>query len=223
MDPPEGFASDQLALLMTTQSKKVRRLTVCEVALNDHYPVADVMTNGLGFARPLDFEAMLKTPGFIEMTWKATIYLIAAGLGVEVDEVRGALDRELTHRDIGVAFGTVPAGTCGAVRTRAAGVVNGREVIVLDHIIRMARDVAPDWPASERDATYRVDIEGDPDIHCAMTLGAAEGHAAGTRRHGGHRDAGGQCDSVRGRCRTGPAQFAGYPDHPAALHFRLNV
>ena len=29
------------------------------------------------------------------------------------------------------------------------------------------------------DATYRVDIEGDPDIHCAMNLGDAEGHGAG--------------------------------------------
>jgi hypothetical protein len=26
---------------------------------------------------------------------------------------------------------------------------------------------------------YRVDIEGDPDIHCAMTMGAARGHGAG--------------------------------------------
>jgi hypothetical protein len=174
-----GFASDQLALLMTTQSKKIRRLTVSEVALNDHYPVADVMMDGLGFGRPLDFEPMLKTPGFIEMTWKAPIYMIAAGLGVDVQEVRGFLDRQLTKRDIEVAFGTIKAGTCGAVRTRAAGVVNGREAIVLEHIIRMARDVAPDWPTSECDATYRVDIEGDPGIHCAMTVGEAEGHGAG--------------------------------------------
>jgi len=57
--------------------------------------------------------------------------------------------------------------------------VNGREAIVIEHIIRMARDVAPDWLASEFDATYRVDIEGDPDIHCAMNLGDAEGHGAG--------------------------------------------
>jgi 2,4-diaminopentanoate dehydrogenase len=174
-----GFASDQLALLMTTQSKSIRRITVSEVALNDHYPVADVMMNGMGFGRPLDFEPMLKTPGFIEMAWKAPIYLIAAGLGVEVEEVRGSLDRELTDRDIEVAFGVIKAGTCGAVRTRAAGVVNGREAIVIEHIIRMARDVAPAWPTSDSDATYRVDIEGDPDIHCVLTLGEAEGHAAG--------------------------------------------
>jgi hypothetical protein len=174
-----GFASDQLALLMTTQSKNIRSITASEIALNDHYPVADVMMDGMGFGRPLDFEPMLKTPGFIEMAWKAPICLIAQGLGVEVEQVRGSLDRELTDRDIEVAFGTIPGGTCGAVRTRAAGVVNGREAIVIEHVIRMARDVAPGWPTSDSDATYRVDIEGDPDIHCVMTMGQAEGHGAG--------------------------------------------
>ncbi|MDR3654152.1 MAG: dihydrodipicolinate reductase [Mycobacterium sp.] len=174
-----GFASDELALLMTTQSKNIRTITASEVALNDHYPVADVMMDGMGFGRPLDFEPMLKTAGFIEMAWKAPIYLIAAGLGVEVEEVRGSLDRQLTSRDVEVAFGTIEAGTCGAVRTRAAGVVSGIEAIVIEHVIRMARDVAPDWPTSDCDATYRVDIEGDPDIHCVLTLGEAEGHGAG--------------------------------------------
>jgi hypothetical protein len=174
-----GFGSDQLALLLTTQSKSIRTLKVTEVALNDHYPVADVMRNGMGFGHPLDFEPMLQTPGFIEMAWSAPIHLMAAGLSVHVDEVRGSLDRRLTDRDIEVAFGTIEAGTCGAVCTRAAGVVNGREAIVVEHIIRMARDVAPDWLSSEFDATYRVDIEGDPDIHCSMNLGEAEGHGAG--------------------------------------------
>ncbi|HET9875458.1 MAG TPA: dihydrodipicolinate reductase [Mycobacterium sp.] len=174
-----GFGSDQLALVLATQSKTVRTVTVTEVALNDHYPVADVMRDGMGFGRPLDFEPMLATPGFIGMAWNAPIHLMAEGLGVEVQEVHGSLDRCVTHRDIEVAFGTIGAGTCAAVCTRAAGVVDGREAIVIEHIIRMARDVAPDWLNSECDATYRVDIFGDPDIHCSMTLGDAAGHGAG--------------------------------------------
>ncbi len=79
-----GFASDELALLLTTQSKNIRTITASEVALNDHYPVADVMMDGMGFGRPLDFEPLLSTPGFVEMAWKAAIYLMATGLGVEV-------------------------------------------------------------------------------------------------------------------------------------------
>jgi hypothetical protein len=75
-------------------------------------------------------------PGVIEGSWPGPIHLIAKGLGARVEEVRGSLDREPAGRDIEVAFGAIPAGTCGAVRTRAAGMVNGREAIVVDHIIR---------------------------------------------------------------------------------------
>lgn len=174
-----GFASDHLALVLSTQSGTIRRITVSEIALNDHYPVADIMMNGMGFGHPLDFEPMLDTPGFIEMAWRAPIHLIADGLGVELSDLCGSLDRRITDRDIEVAFGTIRAGTCGAVRTRAAGMVNGREAIVVEHIIRMARDVGTDWPTSEFDATYRVDIEGEPDVHCSMNLGDAKGHGAG--------------------------------------------
>ena len=174
-----GFGSDQLALVLATQSKTIRTVRVTEVSLNDHYPVASVMMDGMGFGRPLGFTPMLSQPGVIEDSWSGPIHLIAEGLGVRVDEVRGSLDREPTERDIEVAFGTIPAGTCGAVRTRAAGMVNGREAIVVDHIIRMARDVAPGWLSSDSDATYAVDIQGEPDIHAVMTVGEKEGHGAG--------------------------------------------
>lgn len=166
-----GFASDQLALVLSTLSSSIRTVRAYEVALNDHYPVASVMMDGMGFGRPLDFEPMLARPGAIETSWRAPIHLIAAGLGVEVEEIRGALDREVTDRDIDVAFGTVEAGTCGAVRTRAIGIVAGREAIVVEHVIRMAHDVAPEWPSSEEDTSYGVSIEGDPDISCTLTLG----------------------------------------------------
>jgi hypothetical protein len=174
-----GFASDELALLLATQSNDIRTVRTTEVSLNDHYPVADVMMDGMGFGRPLDFQPWLSMPGFVEAVWSAPIRLIAAGLRVEVEEMRGSLERMLTDREIKVAFGTIEAGTVGAVCTRASGVVNGREAIVVEHIIRMARDVAPEWPSSEHDATYKVSIEGDPDIECTMTTGSSEGYEAG--------------------------------------------
>jgi hypothetical protein len=174
-----GFASDELALLLATQSRSITTLRLIEISLNDHYPVADVMMDGLGFARPLDFEPFIAMEGVIPMVWKAPITLIARGLDVELDEIRGRVERELTDRDIEVAFGTVPAGTVGAVRTIASGIVDGREAIVVDHVIRMARDVAPDWPSSDNDATYIVDIDGDPAINCRLTLGPPDGHDAG--------------------------------------------
>lgn len=174
-----GFASDQLPLLLSTQSMNIKTIRATEISLNDHYPVASVMMDAMGFGRKLDFEPTLTKPGYIEKVWCAPIYLIADALGAKVKEIRGTLDRELTHRSIDVAFGTIEAGTCGAVRTQAIGIVDGREAIIIDHIIRMARDVAPNWPSSEHDATYNVAIEGYPDIECSMTMGYGVGHDAG--------------------------------------------
>ena len=174
-----GFASDELAVRLATLSRGIQSVRVVEISLNDHYPVADVMMDGMGFARPLAFEPLLALPGVIPMVWKAPINLIARALDVELEEIRGRLDRVLTDRAIDVAFGTIPAGTVGAVRTTACGIVRGREAIIVDHVIRMAREVAPEWPSSEHDATYLVSIKGDPDMECQLTLGPAEGHDAG--------------------------------------------
>lgn len=174
-----GFASDQLVLVLATQSSRIDRILMWEISLNDHYPVASVMMDGLGFGRPLDFQPLISLPGVIPAVWQAPIQLVARGLSVELDEVRGRLDRRPTERDIDVAFGTIEAGTCGAVRTTAIGIVGGREAILVEHVIRMARDVAPEWPASDHDATYGVSIEGEPHVDVKMTLGEAQGHGAG--------------------------------------------
>ena len=120
-----------------------------------------------------------------------------------------------------MAFGTIKAGTCGAVATRAAGVVNGREAIVIEHIIRMARDVAPDWLASEFDATYRVDIEGEPDIHCAMNLGDAEGHGAGRAAMAATAMRVVNAIPYRDRRARRPAELARPAEHVAAARIRL--
>jgi len=57
---------------------------------------------------------------------------------------RVLLFAQTQHGDAGfdpAAVANDPAGTVGAVRTIAAGIVDGREAIVVDHVIRMARDV----------------------------------------------------------------------------------
>jgi hypothetical protein len=54
------------------------------------------------------------------------------------------------------------------------GVVDGRDAIVIEHINRMAPDLAPDWPTASRDGTYRVVVDGRPRITCEVTLGDEE-------------------------------------------------
>jgi hypothetical protein len=105
--------------------------------------------------------------------------LVADALGVEVQEVRETFDRAVTNRTLEVAMGTVEAGTCGALRMQAIGVVDGREAIVIEHVTRLASDVAPDWPQGQGDLSYRVVITGQPDIDCTVAATLRDRRRAG--------------------------------------------
>ena len=76
-------------------------------------------------------------------------------------------------------MGTVEAGTCGALRMQAIGVVDGREAIVIEHVTRLAPDVAPDWPTLPDALGYRVVITGQPDIDCSMAVTLRDRRKAG--------------------------------------------
>jgi 2,4-diaminopentanoate dehydrogenase len=118
----------------------------------------------------MDYEPWIGIPGAVVGEWAGQIQLIAEALGVEFQELRQSFDRRPTPRKLEVACGTLDAGTCGAVRMRVSGIVDGREAIVIEHVTRMARDLAPDWPRSEHDVAYRVEIEGVPNISCDLAL-----------------------------------------------------
>ena len=174
-----GFAADQLPLVLTTMSNTITSIRSSELACYDTYPVAFMMREMMGFGQPLDYEPMLALPGAQTSAWGPGINLVAAALGVELDGIREEFDRVATDRTLEVASGTIEAGTCGALRTQTIGVVGGRDTIVIEHVNRMARDLAPEWPNSERDGTYRIAIEGDPDIHCEMAVGDPASATAG--------------------------------------------
>jgi hypothetical protein len=174
-----GFAADQLPLLLTTMSNTITSIRSSELFLYDRYPVAFMMMDVMGFGKPLDHEPLLALPGAQSTTWGPPIRLVAAALEVELDEIREVFDRVPTDRTLEVACGTIEAGTCGALRTQTIGVVGGRDTIVIEHVNRMAPDLAPEWPIGARDGTYRVAIEGDPDIDCTMTVGEPSAATAG--------------------------------------------
>ncbi|WP_261863887.1 dihydrodipicolinate reductase, partial [Mycobacterium montefiorense] len=174
-----GFAADYLPLVLSTQSSSIDKIHAYEIGLYDDYGVPDIMSDALGFGRPLDYEPWIGFAGAIAGEWQGQIRLIGDALGVEVQEVREFFDRAVTNRTLEVAMGTVEAGTCGALRMRATGVVDGREAIVIEHITRLAHDVAPDWPEGIGDLSYRVVISGDPDIDCSLAATLKDPRKAG--------------------------------------------
>lgn len=174
-----GFAADYLPLVLTTQSASIEKIHSYEIGLYDDYGVPDIMSDAMGFGRPLDYQPWIGFPGAIAGEWQGQIRLIADALGVEVQEVRETFDRALTDRTLEVAMGTVEAGTCGALRMQAIGVVDGREAIVIEHVTRLAPDVAPEWPTLPGALGYRVVITGQPDIDCTMAATLRDRRKAG--------------------------------------------
>jgi hypothetical protein len=164
-----GFLCDYLPLAFSTATRSITRIHCYEIALYDDYGVEDIMINALGFGRPLDFEPWIMLPGAIAGEFDGQIRYIADGLGVDITDVRETYDRRPTDQPIETAFGTVEPGNCGAIRFQAIGVVDGRDAIVIDHVTRLARHVGPDWPIGEADLSYRIVLEGKPNIDCWVT------------------------------------------------------
>jgi hypothetical protein len=166
----------------------VRSVRAQEIFLYDRYPVTVSMFDVFGFGRPLSYTPILSLDGVQSGTWGAVVRMVAHGLGVELDDVREVYEREVTPRRLEVASGVIEEGTVGAVRMETVGVVGGRDAIVVEHVNRMAADLAPHWPTAEQDGTYRVVVDGDPSMRCDLVIGAspdtasAEGMVATTMR-----------------------------------------
>ncbi|WP_396931465.1 dihydrodipicolinate reductase [Mycolicibacterium sp.] len=174
-----GFAADYLPLVLSTQSSQIEKIHSYEIGLYDDYGVPDIMSDALGFGRPLDYTPWISFPGAIAGEWHGQMRMVAEALGVELQEVRETFDRAVTERTLEVAMGTVEAGTCGALRMQAIGIVDGKEAIIIEHVTRLAPDVAPHWPTLPNALGYRVVITGTPDIDCTFDVTLRDRKKAG--------------------------------------------
>jgi len=182
-----GFAADQLPLTLLTLSDTVRQVRTQEIFSYDEYPVEFMMREVFGFGKGLDHQPIMAMEGVQSGTWGPPVRMVADALGVELDRIRETYERELTPRRLEVACGVIEAGTVGAVRFETIGVVDGEDAIVIEHVNRMAPDLAPGWPTAGREGTYRVVVEGAPSFTCELVLGgpgtsSAEGMIATTMR-----------------------------------------
>lgn len=168
-----GFAGDQFAILLTTLSNTITSIRAQEIFDYSAYPNRDLMVTAMGFGMPLDFTPLLELEGAQQFAWGPPIGMVAMALGVELDGIDEKYERVLTPRDLHVACGLIPAGTVGAVRAETSGLVGGRPVITIEHINRMAPDLAPEW-ATAPNGTYRLIVEGSPRMQCDLRLGTED-------------------------------------------------
>jgi hypothetical protein len=175
-----GFAADLLPIALMSMSHKVYSVRGIEITNYSEYPNAYDMRELFGFGQPLDYQGGLKMPGTLRWGWGAAVTMVADALGVELSDIREMCEFQPTPRDISTAFGLVEAGTVGATRAACIGVVDGQDVITIEHVDRLADDLAPDWLKGRdggTDGIWRVIIDGEPSIDAEFEVGHRPGES----------------------------------------------
>jgi hypothetical protein len=166
-----GFAGDELVLRLATLTHRIRSVRTQEIFSYTDYPVPFTIFEVFGFGKPPEAICLMERPGVQSSAWAPSVRMVADQLGAPLERIRETYEKRVTPRRIEAAAGVVEAGTVGAVRFETIGVVDGRDAIVIEHVNRMAPDLAPEWATSSRDGTYRVVFEGEPDLACELQIG----------------------------------------------------
>ncbi len=180
-----GFMSDTLPLTLSGLSQHWRSIRVREILDYSTYIPSEatkILGDILGFGRPLADPPLLFTPGALRHVWGAPVQLMARGLGLALDEVREVVERHPADSSFEVeGFGVIEAGTAEAFRFELQGIVDGRQVIVLEHVTRLRTESAPQWPRGASGDGYYVSLDGDPRIECHVSCTGPDGdhHSGG--------------------------------------------
>lgn len=172
IDP--GYSGDTLALAALTLAGRAERVVVQEVF--DYADYADREFTGatFGFGSREGAEPVLMSlPGVVSSAWGASVRLLADSMGIELDEVRDRWEDWRSPTAFSCAMADVPANGVAAVRFAAEGVMDGRAVIVIEHVNRLTPDAAPDWPYPPPGhlGVHRVVVEGWPGIELNSHVG----------------------------------------------------
>jgi 2,4-diaminopentanoate dehydrogenase len=160
VDP--GFVNDLLPFALAGTCQRIEQVRCMEIHDYASYDGAEVMYY-MGFARPLDEVPMLLQPGVLSIAWGTAIRQLAAGLGIEVDQITESYQREPAPDDFDIAVGHVAKGTQAVLQFEIRGMVDGHPAIVVEHITRLRPDLRPDWPQpAVGGGSYRIEITGEP-------------------------------------------------------------
>jgi 2,4-diaminopentanoate dehydrogenase len=165
IDP--GYSGDTEVHTALSLVTRARSITVQEIFDYGNYDDYEFTGKSMGFGMaPDDDVPMLFLPGVITSMWGGAVRNLADQLGVVLDEVRHRSELWYATERIECKMTTVEPGQMAAVRFAVEGVRGGEPVITMEHITRLTRAAAPDWPFPPDDqvGVHRVVVEGDPRV-----------------------------------------------------------
>jgi 2,4-diaminopentanoate dehydrogenase len=170
-----GFVGETVGPVLSRLTQRTDRISVREVLNYSTYASHDLIFNAMGFGHlPEDTTPLLTNTDYAASAWIGSATVLANALELEIESISGFREVATTPRDLVVAAGEIPAGTVGAMRF-GVNVDCGEVTLAVEHLTRMADDLAPDWPT---EIGYEVTFEGEPNIRFHMVIGTqAEDHA----------------------------------------------
>lgn len=163
IDP--GFTTQLLPFVLSSISERVDHLVLYEV--RDYDPLPPHQLDYFGFGRRDTTAAGKFQPGALVRTWGSSLHSLARALGAPIDEVEEFHEVRPAPEPFDVPARHIAAGTIAAVRFGLRGLVAGVPRYTIEHVNRLRRDLAPDWPLAQG---YGVRIEGQPDYDLHLSL-----------------------------------------------------
>jgi hypothetical protein len=178
-----GYAGDILPLTLARVVSRIDKIQVIEVVnvLADA-PLDHI--DWLGFGKEKD--KFLSEPtilGLGTIFFAQSMYMIADGLGVTIDDVTSDVQAAVAVDDVTHELGAIPAGTVAAQRHVWTARVDGRPLIEFQALYTTTTggNLDPAWDFGR--TRYRIVIDGDPPTE--LTLQGVE-QPDGTMAHPGY-------------------------------------
>ena len=156
-----GFA-ELLAIVAANACDRVDKVIIAESADTTLYDSPDT-------ERPVGFDKHIDDPELQPMAEKGTavfaeaVQLVAAALGIELDEIKCVAEYAQTTEDLPMASWTIKAGHVAGVFASWQGIANGKTVVDINVRWKKGQTLEPDW---QLDADgWKITIEGRPTVN----------------------------------------------------------
>lgn len=170
IDP--GFGNAGITIHALALCKEVHKVRMQEIVNYATWDNPFTMFEIMGFGKPDTSQSLLLAPGSTTLAWGPVLHLVAAAVGLRLDDVRETHEVLLADEDVEIASGTVAKGTISGMRFEIIGLVDGEERFVVEHVTRLRDGDAPGWPQG---SGYRIDITGEPHVHLELGLSSDRG------------------------------------------------
>jgi hypothetical protein len=157
-----GFMADLMPLTLSRLARQITHVYARECSDFSGHPSWRMVHEMAGFGKTEeDYLASLRTArSAMRSVFCESLHLVAAGLGVALDEIDTDVSYRLAGEDFDVEAGRIPRGTVAAARWTFSGLVAKRPVVTVEAVHKADAARVADWGRPG----YSVRVHGRPSI-----------------------------------------------------------